>query len=52
MEEEGSRFKEAILKVKVELCGIRRIRKGMRRKRSEWWSDGERIGHVSDLVVK
>ena len=39
MEEEWSRFREAVLEVRERVCGTRRIREGMRKKGCEWWSE-------------
>ena len=38
LKEEWSRYKETVLEV-TEMCGSRRIRKGKRRKGSEWWNE-------------
>ena len=35
VEDERRRFKEAIMEVRVEVCGTRKIREGKRRKGSE-----------------
>ena len=39
MEEGWRRFKETLLEVGKEVCGIRKIREGKRRKGGEWWSE-------------
>ena len=39
VEEEWRRFKKKTLEVGEEVCEIREIREGKRRKGSEWWSE-------------
>ena len=40
-------FRERVLELGEEVCGTRRIREGIRRKRSEWWS-----GEIRKVVEK
>ena len=54
MEEEWRRLKETVMEVEEEVCGLRKIREGKRRKGSEWWSEEIRkvVGRKKECFLK